>query len=105
VAGGLPHGNFGNGTSSNGEPGGYVDEPGSTTASFSAASGTESGPAVVLSTTDAGTTWNEETFGWEAANGDLLLRADWIQCFAANSCITIGGSSSFATPVIVGSTS
>jgi len=100
VTGELPHGEF-----SNGSNGGAVDGPAAGTQAFSAKNGPGSGPAMILSTDDGGATWSLETFGWQEANGDQLLRTDWIQCFTANSCIAIGGSSSFATPVLVGSSS
>jgi photosystem II stability/assembly factor-like uncharacterized protein len=100
VTGELPHGEFSNGSNGGAVAGGAPGAP-----VFSAKSGPGSGPAMILSTDDGGASWSLETFGWQEANGDQLLRTDWIQCFAANSCIAIGGSSSFATPVLVGSSS
>jgi photosystem II stability/assembly factor-like uncharacterized protein len=70
---------------------------------YSPVDGPNSGPAMILSSTDGGETWDVQTFGWREVNGNELLGTTDVQCPSENSCVAIGGSSSLAVPVLVGS--
>jgi photosystem II stability/assembly factor-like uncharacterized protein len=71
---------------------------------YSPVSGPGSGPAMIVSTDDSGTTWTTQTFGWREADGNQLVSTTQVSCSSPDDCLAIGGSSSFSSPVLAGST-
>ena len=98
LSGRLPGGvNYGRGPGPNGS---FVEGP---NGPYSPVNGPGSGPAMIASTTDGGSTWSIQSFGWQEADGNQLVATEQVLCFPSNACVAIGGSSGFSTPVLAGS--
>ncbi|HEY5272814.1 MAG TPA: hypothetical protein VIJ34_06220 [Acidimicrobiales bacterium] len=98
LSGRLPGGvNFGRGA---GPGGSFVAGP---NGDYSPVDGPGSGPAMIASTTDGGSAWSIQSFGWREANGNQLVATEQVVCSPSDACVAIGGSSGFSTPVLTGS--